>query len=386
MKRSILFFFLALLLAATANAQEAAPTWKIILLERTSTQLITATPNSMETLATIPEYAWFNITFQPQISPDGQYLSFGGVVDIEGTPATGVFLANLTTSQCCWLMPDPIPNGADFVQVGPFNPDSTQISAILARTSAAGEGGPGTAAFITIYNLSDLTIAATLPPAVLQPQGSEGAILSATFGKWKDDGLRVAPACIDCNAPVEGRYQVWNPNTDVLTASQEYFFGANRQILENTGEAIAAVYNENFPSAASDETITPLPNTVEYYAVAGVDAAPEIIYFNPNDLRIRSTGWVLDGNAILVTHLENPMGTLVFRDGTQQTLEIGSDSVLLSGTPDGWLMIDVSRLLHYTFIDNQLVVNTLGPIDGRIVILEQPVLGTTARPGFTTIQ
>jgi hypothetical protein len=371
--------------AADATTEQVAPAWEVILLDTETGQVFSATPAGIQPTVAIAGYQDFTNVIQQTGSPDRQKMAFVGLQrSSEDQPTTmGIYVSDLTTGECCTQLPDPIPSGMTQASLGAFNADGTQFAALVSNPFGIGENeGDLSASFVTIYDLTTNAIAASLAPSVLQ---DDITIASIAFGGWDENGLALAPLCLACETPDQAAYRVWHPSTDTVEVTDRQYNAAYR-VLDGTGEVIFTQASPDYPSAAEEGAAYMPPNVIVYRPDTTAEAAESVIYFNPNARHITSAAWVIDGSAVLATHPGTTQVTLIYRDGSQIVLDLGVESVILTGTPDGWLMINQTQLVHYSAIDNQFLANPLGQAGERVGAVYVPALGSGVTPGFVAQQ
>lgn len=372
-----------LALPSASFAQDPNSDWQVILMDRNAGEILFISPSGT-TRTAIPGYADFGTVYNPIISSDGQTLAFATTTNVSATePALAtIYLADLVSETCCTQLPDPLPAGADTVFLGGFSPDNTQLVAALAKANPSASS-TGVSGIIATFNVADGSLAATLALSTL-PQTTDIPITAAVFGRWTPEGIEIAPSCVACQQPTSGQYSIWDPATDNLTPTQN-IFNQLWQPLSSTREAIFAAIDPTYPNAPDDQFMRIPSNVVHYFPTTTSTIDPLPIYNDPQNPAIKTVSWVLDAQAILVTKLSGTNGALVFRDGTQASVEIPETATFLAGTPDGWLMVNLGALQHYQFADNTLTVNEVGQITGFINILQGPPLGDPNTIGFLPI-
>src|SRR5690606_12295885 len=106
----------------------------------------------------------------------------------------------------------------------------------------------------------------------------------------------------------------------------------------------------------------------------------------PANLNLAHPYWVMDGRAYLLHNWNEPTATLVYRDGTEQVVDLPADVHVISGTPDGWLMQrNEETLFQFQVSDGEINVTEYPEITGRITLLDAPLLGADDLPPVTPI-
>jgi hypothetical protein len=308
-----------------------------------------------------------------RLLPDRSQLAFVAAIgEGEGVaPAEGVMIADLATGTCCDVVVGPDTMVADAVAIGPFSPDASQLLVSYAQvyTQDRDDG------LLAIIDLDSLSIVQELD---LQAAfGDQGAY----FGDWTEDGIALLPTCLACEGPTSGYYARWNPATGEIAPAVD-FVDFRGDELSGTGEYLVRGRDESRP-LRDDDTIPP-SNVLEYLP-AGDPEESTIVYFDPENLYLQRPVWVIDGQAYLLPVYSAP-AQLVFRDGTQQSVDLPVDLRLVAGTPDGWLMQGPDWTLYqFRYVDGEVIATVVAQLPGEVIILSAPLLGAADLESMTPI-
>lgn len=171
------------------------------------------------------------------------------------------------------------------------------------------------------------------------------------IGSWQADGVHFLPSCRSCysyHLPTYGMlgadvyaglYYVWNPVDNTITRSADDYHLDFAETLTATGEILQLGPADGYNVPESSSYGVTRRNTVRYWP--SDDAVLDdgrVVYAGAEDIDFGSAQWVLDGNAFLLRAPAAGVTTLVYRDGTVQTIESLHGGTIV-GTPDGWLTI-----------------------------------------------
>jgi hypothetical protein len=317
------------------------------------------------------------------LSPDHRYLAVTS--QTAGDLANPVAILDLQSNRCCVYVRPSLEDVAAYA-LGGFSPDSERLVLSwvaenfdsVARRFPGGMVVVGAATGTPLQNITMEEIGAAL--------GSKYEGSWALLGDWREDGIRFYPNCYACEPEFQGEWAVWTPETNTLTATDEYFNLYGLDVLAGTSETLFAVFDARFPNCACGPDYWPIPNVIEYVPPSGStqsDAA--VIFFSERHQQLDRAFWVLDGQAALVIPINENEGewTLLFRDGTRQSVFVPPESEFLAGTPDGWLALldgaDGADLTLYTVDGAEVVGLSLGttiPSSAHVQVLDAPELGT----------
>ncbi|HLU11093.1 MAG TPA: SH3 domain-containing protein [Oceanobacillus sp.] len=322
------------------------------------------------------------------ISPDHRYLAITSqVVGTDTQPPVAIY--DLSTDSCCVYVQPPTQIPVTIYELGAFSPDGTQLA--LAWLTNDDQGTfPFTGGMIIVDAATGAIVKSVSDQEIGAALGEEFPPPWAVLGDWREDGIRFHPNCYACEGVIEGEWAIWNPVTSsFVPASGEYFSFAFGAVLERTGETLLATQNLQFPASA-EPSMLPTPNVISYVASGRPpryyepSTAPAI-FFNEAyiDMGVHAE-WVLDGQAALVFAPGTRDLTLLFRDGTQQPVFVSSSFNFLTGTPNGWLMLEDAAngqvLTLYTVEGAEVLATPVGdPLSSSsaIRVLDAPELGTS---------
>jgi hypothetical protein len=227
---------------------------------------------------------------------------------------------------------------SEFAKVGAFSPDGRQVTVSIASW----EGGKlliievATGQVLTEMTTNDL----------FEETGRNYALMP----EWTATGLLLYPHCFPCEGFVEGLAYRWQPETGNITQTAIPYrvigYGLISDRLHGTGEIIMPAQDEAYPARPGPM----IDFNVLVYQNPSTDQPGDsrVIYVNPAEpAPVLVPRWVADGRAYLIHNAERPTATLVWRDGTLETVELDTGRTLLSGTPEGWLMHDDTGFYAY---------------------------------------
>lgn len=142
--------------------------------------------------------------------------------------------------------------------------------------------------------------------------------------------------------------------------------------LYATGELLEFRHDDAYPPSNQVESPVTMPNVLTYRADA--DSAHVVLYHDTDNLSHYSPHWVMDGQAYL---FEADKLWLAYRDGRMEATKYpNAASIFLSGTPDGWLVLDTDSgaVFHYTSTRDVVVLGTL-PARTAFKVVSAPALG-----------
>jgi hypothetical protein len=323
-----------------------------------------------------------------KISPDHRYLAMTSQF-IGADTQHPVAIYDLATDSCCVYVQPPAQAPIAVYELGSFSPDGKQLALSWLAINQQGDF-PFTGGMIAVDaptgtivgSISDREIGAALGEEFPQPW--------ALLGDWRANGIRFHPNCYACEGVLEGEWSIWDPATSGFTvASGEYFSFAYAAILERTGETLYSTQNLQYP-VSSEPAMFPIPNVISYLPSGRPPtffepSSSPAIYFNESQIHAGIfADWVLDGQAALISAPGTPDLTLLFRDGTQHPVFTSFDFNFITGTPNGWLMLEDSPngrvLTLYTVEGAEVLATPLGQpllVDSALRLLDTPELGTS---------
>jgi hypothetical protein len=376
----VIIFVVVLLMSSIVYAQDDAPAdesdWEYVLAQLNGGPIYVVTPDDAVRYLTPDAREGYNTSVYSLISPMNQYAAFKGQV-YGAESNTDLVVADLADGTCCTVLEEPFEITGFNNNVFAFNEDESLIFGSMdsGETTVLGTWDTDSGDLVNSVDLGD-----TSPPR--ETVTWDGDVISYTgFSE------RVT----------------WNTATDELTA--ESFTPEETCNLNSIGtvEGIRDAYDPAYPAYAEPETdpetgeITfALSNVVTYRADYCDDSSePVTVFHNPEQLLIHDAGWVLDGEAVLVRYADSDdietrtilsTGTLVYRDGTTQTVEgLLQTPGPFYTTATGWLMEGEreegqGEFVLYTVEDDTVTASTLATFDNSIVIngrLREPVFGST---------
>lgn len=375
MRRFLMALLLLLVSVSGVAAQEHDSSDEVVLyVERgsdrvTSAELLVIDNGIVGARFPLPDelFANGNIQYTNAVaaSSDHRYAAVA-LGDVDATTALPIVIFSPMDGTCCTTVTPPMENIKTY-SLGGFSPDGTQLAiAYISEVDAA--------QFIYTGEIATVDVATgqvvnRVPyEMVSEALGQEPVIFVQLFG-WQDDGIRFLQSCWACDGVGEGRYWIWNPETNAITRSTSEYYSIFGDTLAGTGELLYTTFNPAFPSAPGMESRF-IYNTVEYYAASepmtydqrqnNPTAAP-VAYADPSKIT-DPAHWVLDGDAY--AFMGPQQATIVFRDGSVQQVNATANEILLAGTPEGFVTGTQDwRLLHYTYSGGQWTVNELAQLD-----------------------
>lgn len=370
--RFCLLLILLLLPAMTA----AQDNWQIAVFDAGANHIAIVTAEGITNTIAIPAFNGQNLKVTA-ISPDYRYAAgfLPGTSEYLYLPA----LADLERQTCC-LMFDVPENESFFTQFSNFAADNTII---LSTNNYDWQNNTGGGLVFLIDAVSGMTVKQKQLDVFAYPgdwDGTDFYYLDAPLG-----GTEWLPV---------GNYSVWETDTDAVTKSSTRYALFRGDVLESTGEAVDAVYNDQLPLPYPDYMIPP-GNTTAYYP-ADVNAANfenfqvvggKTIFFSPR-LLDSNAAWVRNGDAALAYSYQYDLNTgnihgafmsAIFRTGAVLDVDVVVGQRFLVGTPEGWLMemLDTHELMHYIATETGYHIDMLGDFSGEITLLTEPELNPT---------
>lgn len=362
-KRLAFLLTIFLVLLNTTFAKEQDDEWQVLLYS--DNQILRVTADGLTDSIVLPDAAQDiqsgNTAQFIGLSPDERYLAFV-TEERKGDSFTATLhIADLTADTCCTVVPSPDDKTWEVINIGMFSPDSRYMVVNALN------------AYIADYDVAIAVLDLQTGEWVTVMNPTEMFNTNALFFiDWTDAGIEVKPSCFPCGASADGMTLQWNPFTNELTEDYAYYAAAMGSRLGN-GEIIQAAQDTNLPLSNADAMVGPF-NVIEYFTQDTVDA-PETIYFDADNLHLIDPEWVIDGQAYLIQEPDLKGGILVWRDGQTLPLEY-HDVMLLTGTPDGWLMTNLynGELVQFQWLDGELIMTELGAYLAP-KLLQTPILG-----------
>jgi hypothetical protein len=352
------------------RAQES---WEVVLLRSGGNvdEIITVTESGIQTRIALPDTLQIDSSLVA-LSPDRQRLA-----TITGNDV--VQIANLADGTCCaeFAFTSAL---SDTVSLGGFSPDSTKLAiaymvqepfetAILALDVTTGE----------IAAFTDMAA------------GQAGRLQTyPELDSWREDGVYFVPQCIQCVEGAAGTAKgLWNPATGAVTSTGEG--------IDPRGDLLPLANAEIFPTYALDYPAQPVADMVavggERYGLrntvtmsgARAENGRAIVYFDANNAAIDRVRWVADGSAFIVFAVDREgANVLVTPEGEPQPIEFSAANFLV-GTPDGWLTLEDSTLVHYALGDGVVTRQPFDSVAGSVTVLFATPLGSAGGASFPTV-
>ena len=354
MRRILTIITLIFCIANALPAIGQAPSWEVHFLEIPTGRVLSIGPDGMTTRAELPEIADFSVISDAAITPDGVNLVFGGF----RTEEAGIYIASLQEGTCCTKLPDIIPTGADFVELGDFSPDGTRVAAVHSRVNFNAEGD-SLAGFVVTYDLATQALGSFIPTSAFP--GDTEPLLGAYLGRWYAHGIEVVATCMACDRPTQGSFAIWNPEADSITPDNSIYLG-DGHTLRSTGETVRAARDPIYPTGQGL-----LGNVVSYYPTTAAGQIPFVIYYHAEYPMISSVNWIHNGESLLIAHAGTDVATILRRDGGRAEYTIPLQNQFVATTPNGWLARNESELISYTVQDGELSEDILGGVQGTLV-------------------
>ena len=359
---------------AISFANDTENEWQVSLFDNNQILLVTTDGliNNIELPKEAQNIQTGNTAMPFALSPDQTTFAFVTETTTDDGFTSTLHIANLEEGTCCTEIPAPDGNAWEVTNLGMFSPDSRQlvinfINAYLTDSDARiAIWDVETSEYVTVINPYDVF--------------NTNAVF---FIDWHDNGLELVPTCFPCGAFPDGRTQLWNPETGEVTLDYGYNVSAVGSQLAN-GEIIQGAQDSTFPIGNADTIIGPF-NVIQYMTEDNLDN-PELVYFNPDNLNLIDSEWVIDGRAYLIQDISARSATLVWRNGESQTIEFEQQQFFLAGTPDGWLMTDTAmqQLIQYQWMDSELIMTELGTFP-MLRLLQKPELGQSINEAIVPI-
>ncbi len=306
-----------------------------------------------------------------------------------GSARVPIYINSTTSGACCHAFD--VPDAVAYDLAG-FSPDGSQLALSYATQSASGDTRGG----LMVLNVdlspggSGISVAVDVPLSSV-PLDVVGGLTPtfARMGAWTPGGVEFAPGCINCGPALDGTYALWQPASGTFTAGNGAGFSMFADQLGIGGAYVAMRQLQIFPydSAAAFYRV---PNVVIYTPSLLTDAdaaamtpaqqaALPVIFFDPAEINLAAdtVTWVADGHFVVVQR-PGDRWTLIGRAGGISDLIVPYGSYVLAGTPDGWLSVEGSNLIHYTLDVRGVTPNVLATdLDGALQAVLKPALGAS---------
>jgi hypothetical protein len=270
-----------------------------------------------------------------------------------------------------------------------FSPDGTQIVVAYVGGDDADEvtqDGIISSGLLVVDLESGEIVAQTDIEQLAEETGEEfeWALPSAwAFG----EAIPFVPACFFCTNVEPTFIWTWNPADDSFTQTEQYFFPFGARLPES-GEVVVARLNEDFPIGDDDpNAYLPPSNVIEYYPAGADPREPGIVvFFDDSRYPLGGSPWMADGRAFLTRKQGDPDAVLVFRDGSQQAFTLPEGPVVVTGTPDGALIIDErGRIYDYRVVNGEVISEEAAELDfnetynlGNILVVYSTPIGASS--------
>jgi len=346
-------------LASILHAQDNE--WHVLLYAED--EILRVTADGLVDSIVLPEFAqtftkgmsYYNVA----LSSDERYFLF---VDESGINYNAqIYLADLTSDDCCTLIPAPKDDGWEVINLLGWSPDGREIVVNYLKAYAGFSDS-----LLAILNIETGDFRTFFDPTETVLRGN-----AVYFIGWTEAGIEVIPSCFPCGASADGETMLWNPDTNEITEDYSFTASAWGDRLGN-GDIIQSIQHPDYPITNADSMFDPA-NMVHYFIADNIDDT-EIIYFDADNLHLINPQWVIDGHAYVIQQADAMGVTVVWRNGYKQVIEFDNQQVFMVGTPDGWLMTDTAggQLIQYQWFDGDIVETQLGtyPLLKRLSQLE----------------
>lgn len=320
-----------------------------------------------------------------EISPDNRFVALTTQFR-NADQAPPVAIADLENGMCCARVEMPVPEPAAYTLAG-FDPTGTQLALSYVGFDPAQTD---------VYAVGGLMIADAETGDVVEAVDMRDIVPDLEFafwgltGEWTAEGIQFVPSCYACEPPFQGEYWIWTPDSEApFSDTSGIFFSIFGQRLDATNELLLFSQNQLYPYIEFDGTF-PTSNIVQYYAdgVLPPDALRggfPVVYFNIDDYDLddNQLDWISDGAAFLVSSPTQPNWIVTARGGGQRVVTVPLDSVVLTGTPDGWLSVQPAelpfarQLIHYVLVNDEYIAVDLGQVIGQVSVARAPQLGAS---------
>ncbi|MBC8170649.1 MAG: hypothetical protein H7X77_03220, partial [Anaerolineae bacterium] len=179
--------------------------------------------------------------------------------------------------------------------------------------------------------------------AEVNPNGEWALLTTWTTGS----AVPFVPGCFLCNRVEPEHIWLWDAGANSFTETDQFYFPQGA-LLAESGEVLMATLNEDFPIGRDDPAAyLPPSNVIEYYAAGSDPREPgQVVYFDEGRYPLGGSPWVQDGRAFLTRKQGDESGVLIFRDGSVQEFTLPEGPVVVSGTPDGAIVVDEQGIVY----------------------------------------
>lgn len=357
---------LTLIFASLVSAQD--DNWDVLIFAQSEILRVTADgfgdsialPDAVQNMTQGSTY--YNVA----ITPDEQYFLFVDE-DQEGTGFTATLnIADLASDDCCRTISAPDEGEWEVINLLGLSPDGSKI--VINFLNAYIRDG---ASLLAILDIETGEYVTSFDPYTTLINSN-----AIFFIDWDDNGIEIKPSCFPCDASADGQTMLWNPETNEMIADYGYNIAFAGSILAN-GETIQAIQHPDYPISNADSMFDPA-NIIEYFQLSDRENT-KIVYFNPDNINLIKPEWVIDGQAYIIQEPFAEGVTVVWRDGQTDPFQFENPQMFLTGTPDGWLMInlDGTQLEHYKWNGNSFEQHAFVNAS-QMKLLSSPQLGSTA--------
>lgn len=364
-----------LLLVVFGSAQTD---WRMVVYLEESRELLTLNAGGVTERVTLPDGLFTPDTMinEIKVSPDQRYVAVTAYNPEDGT-VPPVQIADLENGTCCvsFELPD-----AMAYQLAGFDPAGTTLALAFVTYDETIEfpysGGmmtvdAGTGEIVAQVNMEDV------------PQEITGDFaITALVGDWIEEGVQFHPSCYACEPPFRGKYSLWNPADNSFTAETDSIFTFFGTQLDQTGEVLMTIQATNYPRSTMPSGLFPISNVVIYGDTGlveqddlhnGVEPQAPVVFFDPQDIDLSAerVHWTHNGQAFVVEDAQGTEWHIVYRDGNTETLTVPAGSMMLAGTPEGYVTVEDNTIVYYAS-GQRTEIET---ISGAARVVEAPELG-----------
>lgn len=365
-----------LILGITAlDAQESEETWSAILYDHGLNALVDLSPSGVEVtfLPNLdydprpfePLHLWYSHFGHMMVTDDERYLISlvpRGNLDLREPVVT-----NLITKETMLVGLPPMADEeifAGYYRVGAFNPEMTEVALpYVSHDTTSGFGCCDSGGIVTI----DLAMGAITHTLDIDETFNRP---TAWVDDWTNEGIWFAPRCSACTPEYTYTYQLWNPDTDTISATDVFNDRQRSERLATTDELLFSESHPDYPLGGPASRW--LLNVVSVYQSGQhpPDVPGQVIYYDDENLDFDMRAhWIMNGRAFLVTN-DLHHNVVVFRDGRQLTWDYDNEEYFLGMTSEGWLAIDhaTNQVRHYVVSDETIARQTLYHARGGIQV------------------
>ncbi len=296
-------------------------------------------------------------------SPDGRFLA-GTFQMIHAEQTLPIVIADLAAGTCCVTLP-PLQEPISAYSLGGFEPETNLLSFSYVGYVNAGSGSIVQKGGMAVANPETSEIVASTDMAVATGAADPASAPPwALMGDWQHGEALFAPSCYACEGNLQDEWMLWNPFTNLVNPHSSIYFSIFGNRLASTGEFLIWAQVAGLPADPTGGMF-PVPNAIVYQSGGalppfGTSITGAVIYHDPATLDLSGGAqWVTNGAQFLVT----PAGdtwTLVSRDGARVPMNGMTNSVLYTGTPNGWIasvQVGTGHVLTRYTVDGGSIIN-----------------------------